>query len=88
MSVFKPNLLSQLSNAKDRHFYIFHSKQDRVCPYRMASSANQQLSKNGAHVKFVEYSGGHGWRGDVFGNIRNGIHWLEKQNSKPSKKAE
>ncbi len=88
MSVFKPNLLPPLSNAKDRHFYIFHSKQDHVCPYRMAASANKKLTKNGAHVKFVEYSGGHGWRGDVFGNIRNGIHWLDKQNSKPLKKAE
>lgn len=80
MSVFKPEYLPPLTNAKGRNFYIFHSKEDRVCPYRMAASANKRLKKNGANVNFVTYQGGHGWRGNVYGNIREGINWLEEQN--------
>jgi predicted esterase len=78
MSVFKPNELPSLDNAKDRAFYILHSPDDRTCPIRMAKQAAKDLEKNGAKVKLETYEGGHGWRGDVFGNIRTGIEWLEK----------
>ena len=43
----------------------------------MAVSARDELREHGAVVKFTEYSGGHGWRGNVFGNIRKGVEWLE-----------
>ena len=26
----------------------------------------------------AEYEGGHGWQGDVFGNIKAGVDWLEE----------
>ena len=78
MSVFKPDQLPSLSNGKDRRFYILHSKADKVCPYWMAKNAADMLSENGVPNKFVEYRGGHGWHGNVFGNIRNGMNWLEK----------
>jgi predicted esterase len=77
MSVFKPNELPPLENARGRGFYLLHSREDRVCPFRMAETASRSLAAAGARTELVEYDGGHGWRGDVFGNIRRGIEWLE-----------
>lgn len=78
MSVYKPNLLPPLENAKDRLFYIEHSKQDRICPYWMASKAVTDLKSNKARVTLVEYDGGHGWRGNVYGRIKSAIDWLDE----------
>jgi predicted esterase len=50
----------------------------------MAEQAEKELKTAGAEVKLVEYEGGHGWRGDVFGAIRDGILWLEKHHARPS----
>ena len=83
MSVFNPKFLPDLKKAKGRGYYLYHSMEDRVCPFRMASQAEKELTKAGARVKLVEYEGGHGWRGDVYGSIRDGIHWLEKNHGKP-----
>jgi len=77
MSVFKPNDLPPLANAESRCYYIEHSPDDRLCPFRMAEDAERLLKENGAAVKFNTYDGGHGWRGDVYGRIRGGIQWLE-----------
>lgn len=84
MSVFKPNYLPDLAQAKGKSYYILHSPQDRICPFRMAEAARDQLSEKGANVTFVEYSGGHGWRGNVYGNMRAGIAWMEEQAKKKS----
>ena len=78
MSVFNPRYLPPLAGGKGHAFYLLHSEQDRVCPYRMAEQAKKSLPEQGAKVRLVTYEGGHGWRGDVFGNIRTGIDWLEK----------
>lgn len=80
MSVYKPDFLPPLSQAKDRSFYFLHSEEDRVCPYRFVEKAVADLTENGANVKLVTYSGGHGWRGNVFGNISEGVNWLESRN--------
>lgn len=77
MSVFKPNYLPSLANAKDRRFYILHSQEDEVCPYWMAKNANTQLAENGAQVKMADYKGGHGWHGDVFGNLSRGLKFAQ-----------
>jgi predicted esterase len=45
----------------------------------MAKAAEEQLQKNGAAVLLKTYEGGHGWHGDVYGRVRKGIEWLEKQ---------
>lgn len=79
MSVFKPDLLPPLENAQGRRFYLLHSPQDRVCPYRMAENAKRDLTAAGAEVELMTYPGGHGWRGDVFGNIHAGMTWLDHQ---------
>jgi predicted esterase len=80
MSVFKPNYLPALPAAKGRAYYIYHSPQDKTCPFRMAENARDALTEAGARVKFVTYNGGHGWSsGDPFGDIRAGVDWLDKQ---------
>jgi predicted esterase len=82
MSVFWPNRLPNLRPAKDKSYYIFHSQQDQVCQYWMATSARDKLREAGANVELAEYEGGHGWMGNVFGNIRKGIEWLEAKSEK------
>jgi predicted esterase len=85
MSVFKPDLLPDLANAKGHGYYLYHSKDDRVCPYGMAEQAETDLKKAGATVKLVTYKGGHGWRGPVYDDIRDGIKWLEENHAAPPK---
>jgi predicted esterase len=78
MSVFHSDLLGPLDRAKRHGYYLYHSKEDQVCRYRFAEQARDALSKAGGKVELVTYAGGHGWTGDVFGDIRRGIEWLEK----------
>ncbi|MBP3961042.1 hypothetical protein J8F10_37960 [Gemmata sp. G18] len=85
MSVFKPDQLPDLKAAKGKPFYLYHSPDDRVCPYRMAEQAEKDLTKAGAKVKLVDYEGGHGWRGPLYDDIRAGIEWLEKNAAAPGK---
>lgn len=85
MSVFKPDLLPPLEKAKGHAYFLYHSPDDRVCPFRMAEQAEKDLKKNGAVVKLMTYQGGHGWRGDLYDNIRDGIEWLEKNHATRAK---
>jgi predicted esterase len=78
MSVFNPKYLPDLEKGKGHAFYLYHSKDDKICPFHMAEQAQKDLKKAGARVKLTEYEGGHGWRGDVYGSIKDGIRWLEK----------
>jgi beta-lactamase regulating signal transducer with metallopeptidase domain/predicted esterase len=76
MSVFNPKFLPELKQAKGHAYFLYHSQQDRVCPYRMAEQAKNVLLENGAKVRLETYEGGHGWRGNIYRDIRNGIKWL------------
>jgi predicted esterase len=76
MSIYKPSILPPLKPATGRRFYILHSPDDKVCPPRMAEQARDELTKAGAVVQYATYEGGHGWHGDVFGEIRKGVDWL------------
>jgi predicted esterase len=78
MSVFNPKFLPPLKQADGHAYYLYHSPDDRVCPYRMAEQAKTSLAENGARVRLETYEGGHGWRGNVYRDIRQGIEWLEK----------
>jgi predicted esterase len=78
MSVFRPDWLPELKAAKGHAYYLYHSPDDRVCPYRMAEQAEKDLAKAGAKVKLVDYRGGHGWRGPLYQDIKAGIGWLEQ----------
>lgn len=79
MSVFKENELGDLGRAKGHAYYLLHSPDDKTCPFRMAEQAKAALSKKGAAVELATYDGGHGWKGNVYGMIRTGMEWLEKQ---------
>jgi predicted esterase len=85
MSVFKPDLLPALDRAKGRAYFIYHSQDDEVCPFEMAEQAARELKEHGASVKLVTYEGGHGWRGDLYGNILQGLEWLEKHHATPAR---
>jgi predicted esterase len=82
MSVFKPDLLPDLKAAKGHAYYLYHSPDDRVCPFRMAEAAEKALKEAGAKVKLAQYDGGHGWHGDVYADVKAGIEWLEKNAKK------
>jgi len=77
MSIFHPDQLPPLFEAKGLPFYILHSPDDRLIPIAQAQSAADELKKAGGITKIVSYDGGHGWHGDIFGSIRQGVAWLE-----------
>jgi predicted esterase len=81
MSVFRPDLLPSLDKSKGHGYLLYHSPDDRVCPFRIAQKAAKDLEKNGAMVKLLTYDGGHGWRAGLYDHIREGIQWLEKNHS-------
>jgi predicted esterase len=85
MSVFKPDLLPPLEKAKGHAYYLYHSPDDDVCPFEMAEQAAKDLKKSGATVKLATYDGGHGWRGNLYDNLRDGIDWLEKHHATRAK---
>jgi predicted esterase len=78
MSVFRGNMIEKPAALKVKRFYIFHSPEDQTCPIRMAREGKDYLAKAGAEAKLEEYAGGHRWIGDVYGNIREGVEWIEK----------
>lgn len=78
MSVFRDRDLD-LKQVKGKPYYVYHSKDDKTCPFRMAEEARDALKKNGAIVEFKTYDGGHGWHGDMYGDLRTGFEWLVKQ---------
>jgi predicted esterase len=79
MSVFKPEQLPALENAKGKHFYLLQSPDDQVTRLRFAEDAESALSIAGAKVHLHRYEGGHGWHGDMWGMLRAGIEWLETE---------
>jgi len=76
MSVFKPERYTSLKNARGHRYYILHSPEDFI-PIKMAETARDELRRVGAKAELSTYEGGHGWRGDVYGEIRRGVAWLE-----------
>ncbi len=85
MSVFRPDKLPDLDEAKGEAYFLDHSPDDQVCPYPMAQDAEKRLSKKGAKVKLVPYAGGHGWHGDLYGRLRQGWSWLEENRSRAAR---
>lgn len=79
MSIFPAQRYAHLERAKGRNFYILHSPDDQLIPMAHPQRASDLLSANGANVKFASYAGGHGWSGDVYGMIREGVTWLESR---------
>ena len=77
--------LPPMKGANGHAYYLYHSPQDRVCPYRMAEQAKTSLAENGAKVRLATYEGGHGWRGNLYEDIRTGVEWLEENREKANK---
>jgi hypothetical protein len=51
----------------------------------MAEQTVKELKNAGATVKLATYDGGHGWRGNLYDNIREGVQWLEKNHATRAK---
>lgn len=79
MSVFKPKLMPPLKNAKGKAFYLLQSPDDRITRLQFAEAAEKALRDAGAKVKLQQYEGGHGWHGERWKMIGDGIAWLEEQ---------
>ena len=80
MSVFKPEFMPPLSQAKGRPFFLYHSPEDQVCGYIFALRAKGRLAENGATVEIKTYAGGHGWGSpSSFDDIRTGMEWLRSR---------
>ena len=86
MSVFHPEVLPPLRNAKGKAFYILHSPTDFI-NMKFPEAARDRLADYGGTTKLESYEGGHRWVGDVFGMINSGVKWLEEQNATKSKGA-
>ncbi len=84
MSVFKPDQLPSLTRAAGHPYYLLHSPDDQVCPFRMAREAETQLRANGAKVRMQTYAGGRGWRMPVYPAIRAGVEWLAGNHASPT----
>jgi predicted esterase len=78
MSVFPLAQMKPLGAAQGKKYLLLHSPQDKVCPYAHTRIAKTQLTRAGAAIEVRDYEGGHGWQGNVWGNIADGIEWLEK----------
>jgi len=78
MSVFPMAQMKPMTAAKGQKYFLLHSPQDQVCAYSNTKMAKSQLTRSGAAVTVTDYEGGHGWMGDVWGNIAAGITWLEE----------
>jgi predicted esterase len=87
MSVFHPDELPSLSAAKGLPYLLDHSPEDATCPFADAEKAEEALKKAGARVKLVTYRGGHGWHGDLWKRMTDGLAWLEENRAKPAKPA-
>jgi len=77
MSVFHPEQLPDLAAAKDRRFYLLQSPDDKITKFEHAERARDALTAAGAKVRLQRYAGGHGFRGDVWGMVREGVRWLD-----------
>jgi hypothetical protein len=90
MSPFKASGLPLMKRAKGQAYFLHHSPQDKVAPFRKINGARALLTMNGAMVKVNTYQGGHGWYGDVYATIGEGVAWLERASvpAAPSEVAE
>lgn len=77
MSVFKKQRMPRKPSVRGRAWYLLHSPDDRVCPFRFAEEGKAYVEKAKGRVELTTYDGGHGWRGNVYGMIRKGLDWLE-----------
>jgi poly(3-hydroxybutyrate) depolymerase len=78
MSVYHPETMPALEGARGKSFYVLHSPQDFI-KMTFPQKAVEQLKGAGARTTLVEYEGGHGWHGDIWKTIRDGVEWMMGQ---------
>lgn len=85
MSRFLPKRIAKLDQAGGKNYFLYHSPQDKICPFSEAQFAERWLKEHGANVKLVSYDGGHGWVPNTYycDRIKEGIEWLRGINSEP-----
>ncbi len=77
MAIFNDGLIPQ--NEGDLNGFpimIMHSPEDFI-PIVQAEKAKDYFQRKGAKVLYQTYSGGHGWRGDIFGYFTTARNFLE-----------
>lgn len=79
MSVFHPEELEPLSNAKGRPLFLLHSPTDVKCRIRLAEQGRDAARKAGLEVEWATYEGGHGWEGDSQKLARRALRWLAER---------
>lgn len=78
-SVFKPEQIAKLSNAKGKRFYLLQGTEDKVTKLSWAKEAEKALLAEGAKVETNWFEGGHafamndpiGTLGAAFASLRN-----------------
>lgn len=85
MAVFRREWMGSLDEAKGEAYFLFQSPDDEKTAFSHAEDALKTLKAEGAKVELLSYPGGHGWHGNVYGSLRQGFSWLEKNKSKPGK---
>jgi predicted esterase len=82
MSRFLPDRYIETDKLKGKAYYLYHSPEDRTCPYTEAKLAVKTLREHGAQARLVSYPGGHGWQPFTFygDRLREGILWLKELN--------
>ena len=86
MSRFLPDRMPNPGQARGKNYFLYHSPQDQICPYREAQLTEHWLKEHGANVKLVSYSGGHGWVPDTYycDRLKEAIEWLRSLNIEPA----
>ncbi len=83
MSVFRREWMPPLDEAKGEAYFLLQSPDDEITKFADAEDARKALEKEKAKVTLVSYPGGHGWHGNVYGYLRDGFSFLEKNRAKP-----
>jgi predicted esterase len=83
MSTFFPDRSVETDKLKGKPYYLYHSPEDKICPFAHAELAAKTFKEHGAEVKLVSYKGGHGWQPFTFyaDRIKEGILWLKDMNT-------
>ena len=83
MSRFLLGRSVETDKLKGKAYYLYHSPEDKVCPFAEAELAVKTLKEHGAEAKLISYKGGHGWVPFTYygDRIREGILWLKDLNT-------
>ncbi len=78
-SIFRPGEVPDPNALMGQRFFIYHLPQDLI-PIRQATETVDFLTMHRARAKMQEYQGLHGWTGNVYKDIQQGIAWIGSEN--------